>query len=517
MKSQKGIGFKITWLVIVLEIIAVGIILIATLRIQYSSKALEQVFSTNLQSSDIMHIVQTARNSLGLVFSLLISGLIVSIVLAVFITRSITRPVKTIVSALAKGTNEITSSSEQLASTSQNIANGSQEQATGLEQSSASLETLSSMVKNTLTNTKEASNLAQLANESSTEGLEKMQEMIQSMDAISKSTDEINAVIDVIEDIAFQTNMLALNAAVEAARAGEAGLGFAVVADEVKSLANRSGESAKETAAMIKETLQNVERGTKLSSELADLFKKMADQNKKIFEINKEIEISSVQQNEDINQANSAMRALDSFVQSNVIEAKETATASEAFKDQALSIKAIVKSLEKIIDGDKKKSKQGSSKTISTKTNFVKPKMIQKAAETKAITKAPEKKSLPLNQIKEKKQEVEKNISKPAIKATLKPDIKPVTQTTTKATLKSDIKPATKPTLKPLTKPTIKPQVTNDKKQEVKRQKPSVESTKEIKEKPIHNEEKKQKQAVDKFKTKHIISFEDDEEFKPEQ
>lgn len=190
------------------------------------------------------------------------------------------------------------------------------------------------------------------------------------------------------------------------------------------------------------------------------------------------------------------MRALDSFVQSNVIEAKETATASEAFKDQALSIKAIVKSLEKIIDGDKKKSKQGSSKTISTKTNFVKPKMIQKAAETKAITKAPEKKSLPLDQIKGNKQEVEKNISKPAVK------------------------PAIKPETKPETKPLTKPQIANDKKQELKNakmQKPLVEATKEIKEKPIHNEEKNQKQAVDKFKTKHIISFEDDEEFKPEQ
>ena len=72
-----------------------------------------------------------------------------------------------------------------------------------------------------------------------------MGKLLLAMEEIGKSADEIKEVIDLIEDIAFQTNMLALNASVEAARAGEVGLGFAVVADEVKNLANRSASKCK--------------------------------------------------------------------------------------------------------------------------------------------------------------------------------------------------------------------------------------------------------------------------------
>src|SRR5690606_32538598 len=94
------------------------------------------------------------------------------------------------------------------------------------------------------------------------EGGEVMRESVATMDRISESSAQISSITDVIDGIAFQTNILALNAAVEAARAGEAGRGFAVVASEVRSLAQRSAGAAKEIRALIETSSQQVEQGS---------------------------------------------------------------------------------------------------------------------------------------------------------------------------------------------------------------------------------------------------------------
>jgi methyl-accepting chemotaxis protein len=298
-----------------------------------------------------MQSKQTAYLSVVIIVLAVLVGLGISLSIGFGISHSITKPVTGMVKNLSDSSGQIGISSTQLSSASQEIANGAQEQASSIEETTSSMEELSSMVRQNLENARQASLLAQKATEASQSGSDKMTEMLSAMNNISKSTEDIKNVIDVIDDIAFQTNMLALNAAVEAARAGEAGMGFAVVADEVKNLANRSSESAKETASMIKETLKNIESGMTISRELADLFKNDLVNSKKVTEMNKEVETASGQQSEGIDQVNKAMIQFDTVVQTNASSAEETASAAEELQGQVTSLNDIVDSLYFIVSG----------------------------------------------------------------------------------------------------------------------------------------------------------------------
>ncbi len=274
-----------------------------------------------------------------------------SAVLAFIAARSLRRPLGAVSSGLRKRSERIASSSKRLSETAQGIAAGTMEQAAGIEETSSSLEELGSMVSRNLESITEASRLSEMANAASQRGSERMSAMMEAMNGISRAAGDIRAVIDVIDDIAFQTNMLALNAAVEAARAGEAGMGFAVVADEVKGLATRSSQSAKETARMIREALSNVETGLGISGQLSEIFKEILDDSAKVLEMNRGVESASRQQDEGISQVNRAMLQFDAAVQSNAAGTERTATAAEELSAEAAALNGLVGELRSIVEG----------------------------------------------------------------------------------------------------------------------------------------------------------------------
>ncbi len=301
----------------------------------------------------------------------IVAGFVIALMVGWLLARSITKPVVRIVNSLSSGSDQIGNASSQLSVSSQQIASGASEQASGIEETTSSMEELASMVKQNVENAKEASVLAAKTSEAATQGSAHMERMLASMTEIGKAADDIKTVIDVIDDIAFQTNMLALNAAVEAARAGEAGMGFAVVADEVKNLANRSAASAKETAQMIKSTLQKTEEGQLLTKELADIFKEIMVNSSKSNEMTKEVETASRQQDEGITQVNKAVVQLDTVVQQNAAASEETASSAEELQSQVVSLNEIIEGLSVLVLGGKAAAaslERERSNTVSTKS-----------------------------------------------------------------------------------------------------------------------------------------------------
>jgi len=179
-----------------------------------------------------------------------------------------------------------------------------------------------------------------------------MKETSAAMQQISDASDQISKIIKVIEEIAFQTNLLALNAAVEAARAGEHGKGFAVVAEEVRNLAQRVTGAAKETSALIEQTVNRVRRGVELNQTTSNNFASIIASAGKVAELVAQIARASSEQAQGVEQINTAVGQMDRVTQSNAAAAEESASAAEELAAQAETLKTIVTDLVVLVDGD---------------------------------------------------------------------------------------------------------------------------------------------------------------------
>jgi methyl-accepting chemotaxis protein len=269
-------------------------------------------------------------------------GLVLAMGLGLFITRSLTRTISQIVTSLNEGADQVSSAATEVSNASQSLAQGSSEQAASLEETSASLEEMASMTRTNAENARQADALMGETSRVVDTANTSMTALIQSMKEVSAASEETAKIIKTIDEIAFQTNLLALNAAVEAARAGETGAGFAVVADEVRALAMRAADAAKNTAAMIEDTVDKVKEGSDLVTSTASAFSQVAGSTGKVKELVAEIAAASGEQSQGVDQINKAVTEMNSVTQQTAANAEESASAAEQLNAQSEQMKGVV-------------------------------------------------------------------------------------------------------------------------------------------------------------------------------
>ncbi len=293
----------------------------------------------------------TQRNAAWTSLGATLLGVLTGAVLTWYIGIRLARTLRELASALVQNADQTSAAATQISTSSQKLAEGASTQAASLEETSASLEEISSMTKNNAEHAKNARNLAQQTRQAAENGATEMKQMIEAVNAIEESGDNIAAIIKTIDEIAFQTNLLALNAAVEAARAGESGAGFAVVAGEVRSLAHRSAEAAKETAAKIEDSVTKSRHGVALSARVAACFTDINTRVREVDGIVNEIANASGQQADGIAQLNSSVVAIDQITQTNAASAEESASAAEELSAQTICLHDAIGRLNELVGG----------------------------------------------------------------------------------------------------------------------------------------------------------------------
>jgi methyl-accepting chemotaxis protein len=336
-----------------------------------------------LQIEDSKQLQSALTNAVTLNWSVLIAGIVLGIGIAIRISQGLVGPlnlaanvaekiadgdlshpiaptgrdeVGMLVGSLSKMQNNLAKlvanvrqGSEGVATASAEIAQGNndlsartEQQASALEETAASMEELSSTVRQNADSARQANQLAMNASSVAGRGGDVVGQVVETMKGINESSRKISDIIQVIDGIAFQTNILALNAAVEAARAGEQGRGFAVVASEVRSLAGRSADAAKEIKSLINASVERVEHGTALVDQAGATMTEVVTSIQRVTDIMGEISAASSEQSSGVAQVSEAVRSMDNATQQNAALVEQMAAAASSLKGQAHDLVQVV-------------------------------------------------------------------------------------------------------------------------------------------------------------------------------
>jgi methyl-accepting chemotaxis protein len=228
-----------------------------------------------------------------------------------------------IVSMIAISSENLVKYVETLEKSAETLSTSATNQVESLDNTTASVNTITENIVDTSKKTKRMAQISEDVMEASLNGNRLANDTILAMNDINESTSTIHESINVIDQIAFQTNILSLNAAVEAATAGEAGKGFAVVAGEVRNLASRSAEAAKEIKDLV-EKAQNISiNGKEITENMKKGFDDLSVKIKTTTELIQEVASSSNRQLESAKEINENVENLENMVKNNNVVAHQ--------------------------------------------------------------------------------------------------------------------------------------------------------------------------------------------------
>lgn len=262
---------------------------------------------------------------------------------------------KVIINQVSEVSSNIGSSASEILASTEHLSKGAQQQHELISDTSAAVDEMAISINQVSQSAESASNAAQNSAQIAETGGSTVGEAVEGMNRIrssvteiskrikklGESSQEIGEIVNVISDIASQTNMLALNAAIEAARAGEQGRGFAVVADAVRQLAERSTKATKDIALLIKgiqaetqdavkvmeDSTTEVVEGSKLAENAKQKLDEIITNSRQLAELISSISLSSKQQSratEEVNKAMTSISEITTQTTTGIVQAAES-------------------------------------------------------------------------------------------------------------------------------------------------------------------------------------------------
>ncbi|MBP7554374.1 MAG: HAMP domain-containing protein, partial [Spirochaetes bacterium] len=275
----------------------------------------------------------------------------------------------------------ILSGANQVSSAAQSLSQGSSELASSIEEMSSSIEEMESTIDQNSDNAAEGEKIATKSSQEAKDGGEAVNQTVESMKKIADT-------IQIITEIANNTNMLALNAAIEAARAGEHGEGFAVVATEVRKLAERSLKAAEEIKKIATSSVQVATKAGELINQVVPSIIKTSDMVQEIASASREQKSGMKQLRQAANQQEQVTQLVSANSEELASAAEESASQAQSLVDlvKAFKLKDEVKTTN--VKKDNPKIKQPNKQNTNNITGVLpSPKQKQTASTQKYIAK----------------------------------------------------------------------------------------------------------------------------------